>query len=250
MKIRPNRVKHTLAEGGIAKIISGFTHPDDIEVFSPTEFDGIWLEGEHGPVDAAEVGNLTRACDIIGMTSLVRVNQNNQALIYRTLDCGAQGIIVPHVNTKEEAQNVVAGGKFAPIGQRGMFMSRQGVGVSDYFKVANDETVLVILIEDIIAINNLDEILTVDHIDVFFVAPSDLGASMGHIGDFQNAKVKKTMLDAITRIHDAGRVAGTIANNENVTECISAGARFLYSPMGSWIASGAAEYMRLAENAK
>ena len=250
MKIRPNRVKHTLAEGGIAKIISGFTHPDDIELFSPTEFDGIWLEGEHGPVDAAEVGNLTRACDIIGMTSLVRVNQNNQALIYRTLDRGAQGIVVPHVNTKEEAQNVVAGGKFAPIGQRGMFMSRQGVGVSDYFKVANDETVLVILIEDIIAINNLDEILTVDHIDVFFVAPSDLGASMGHIGDSQNAKVKKTMLDAITRIHDAGRVAGTIANNENVAECISAGARFLYSPMGSWIASGAAEYMRLAENAK
>jgi len=250
MKIRPNRIKHTLAEGGIAKIISGFTHPDDIELFSPTEFDGIWLEGEHGPVDAAEVGNLTRACDIIGMSSLVRVNQNNQALIYRTLDRGAQGIVVPHVNTKEEAQNVVAGGKFAPIGQRGMFMSRQGLGVSDYFKVANDETVLVILIEDIIAINNLDEILTVDHIDVFFVAPSDLAASMGHIGDYQNAKVKKIMLDAITRINDAGRVAGTITNNENVAECISAGARFLYSPMGSWIASGAAEYLRLAENAK
>ena len=250
MKIRPNRIKHTLAEGGIAKIISGFTHPDDIELFSPTEFDGIWLEGEHGPVDAAEVGNLTRACDIIGMSSLVRVNQNNQALIYRTLDRGAQGIVVPHVNTKEEAQNVVAGGKFAPIGQRGMFMSRQGLGVSDYFKVANDETVLVILIEDIIAINNLDEILTVDHIDVFFVAPSDLAASMGHIGDYQNAKVKKIMLDARTRINDAGRVAGTITNNENVAECISAGARFLYSPMGSWIASGAAEYLRLAENAK
>ncbi len=252
MKIRPNKIKHTLAEGGIAKVISGFTHPDDIEVFSPTEFDGVWLEGEHGPVDAAEVGNLSRACDIIGMTSLVRVNQNSQGLIYRTLDRGAQGIVVPHVNTKEEAQNVVAGGKFAPIGQRGMFMSRQGlgVGVSDYFKEANDETVLVILIEDIIAINNLDEILTVDNIDVFFVAPSDLGASMGHIGDFQNAKVKKTMLDAIARISDAGRVAGTIANNENVAECISAGARFLYSPMGSWIASGAAEYLRLAESAK
>ncbi len=250
MKIRPNKIKHTLAEGGIAKVISGFTHPDDIEVFSPTEFDGIWLEGEHGPVDAAEVGNLTRACDIIGMTSLVRINMNDQGMIYRTLDRGAQGIVIPHVNTKEEAQNVVAGGKFAPIGQRGMFLSRQGLGVQDYFKVANDETVLVILIEDIIAINNLDEILTVDNIDVFFVAPSDLAASMGHIGDFNNPKVKKIMFDAIARINDAGCVAGTIGNNENVAEFISAGVRFLYSPMGSWIASGAAEYLRLAENAK
>jgi len=250
MDMRPNRIKHTLAEGGIAKVISGFTHPDDIEVYSPTDFDGIWLEGEHGPVDAAEVGNLTRACDIIGMTSLVRVNMNDQGLIYRTLDRGAQGIVVPHVNTKEEAQNVVAGGKFAPIGQRGMFLSRQGLGVKNYFDVANDETALVILIEDIIAVNNLDEILTVDNIDVVFVAPSDLAASMGHIGDHQNPKVQKTMLDAIARINDAGRVAGTIGTIENAAEFISAGVRFLYSPMGSWIASGAAEYLSIAQNAK
>ena len=250
MKIRPNRSKHTLAEGGIAKVISGFTHPDDIEVFSPTEFEGIWLEGEHGPVDAAEVGNLTRACDIVGMTSLVRINMNDQGLIYRILDRGAQGIVVPHVNTKEEAQNVVDGGKFAPIGKRGMFLSRQGLRVPNYFDIANDETVLVILIEDIIAVNNLDEILTVDNIDVFFVAPSDLAASMGHIGDYNNPKVKKIMFDAIARIQDAGRVAGTITNNENVEECIESGARFLYSPMGSWIASGAAEYLRLTKNTR
>ena len=106
MKIRPNQVKQKLATGEIAYVVSGFTHPDDIDAFGPVGFDGIWLEGEHGPVDAAELGNLTRACDIWGMTSVVRVNRNDQGLIYRTLDRGAQGIVVPHVNTKEEAQNL------------------------------------------------------------------------------------------------------------------------------------------------
>ena len=129
MEIRPNQVKQKLATGEIAYVVSGFTHPDDIDAFGPVGFDGIWLEGEHGPVDAAELGNLTRACDIWGMTSVVRVNRNDQGLIYRTLDRGAQGIVVPHVNTKEEAQNLVDGGKFAPIGCRGMFTSRQGLGV-------------------------------------------------------------------------------------------------------------------------
>ena len=95
-------------------------------------------------VDAAELGNLTRACDIWGMTSVVRVNRNDQGLIYRTLDRGAQGVVVPHVNTKEEAQNLVDGGKFAPIGCRGMFTSRQGYGVSNYFDLANNETLIII----------------------------------------------------------------------------------------------------------
>ena len=132
MKLRPNRVKHKLAEGNTAYIAGGMTHPDDIDAFGPAGFDGVWLEGEHGPVDAAELGNLTRACDIWGMTSVVRINQNDQGLIYRTLDRGAQGIVVPHVNTKEEAQNLVDGGKFAPIGYRGMYTSRQGFAVPDY----------------------------------------------------------------------------------------------------------------------
>ena len=103
-----------------------------------------------------------------GMTSVVRVGQNQENVIYRTLDCGAQGIVVPHVNTRAEAEAVVDAGKFAPLGRRGMFTSRQGFGVDNYFEVANDQSLLIVLIEDIIAINNLDEILEVDNIDVFF----------------------------------------------------------------------------------
>ena len=242
MKIRPNRVKQKLAAGESAYVVSGFTHPDDIDAFGPVSFDGIWLEGEHGPVDASDLGNLTRACDIWDMTSVVRINRNDQGLIYHTLDRGAQGVVVPHVNTKEEAENLVAGGKFAPIGSRGMFTSRQGLGVPDYFDRANDETMLIVLIEDIAAWENLDEIIAVDGIDVFFVAPGDLAQTMGHVGDWSRPEVQNVVSDTLKRIVDAGRIAGTLNNPDTLQEHLDIGVLFLHMYYDAWIREGAAKY--------
>ncbi len=250
MDIRPNRIKQELSSGELAYVVAGLTNADDIDLFGPNGFDGVWLEGEHGNVDATNLGNLTRACDLWGMTSVVRVNRNDQALIYRTLDCGAMGIVVPHVNTKAEAQNVVDGGKFAPIGHRGMYTSRQGYGVDNYFEVANSQTLLVVLIEDIKAINNLDEILTVNHIDVFFVAPSDLATSMGYIGNHEHPFVQKTIDDALARIQDAGRTAGTMTTDDTVEKYVKSGVQFLLVGIGSWISSGAANFRVCVEGAK
>jgi len=250
MKLRPNRLKKKLAAGENVYIAAGLDNCDLIDQFGPVGFDAIWLEGEHGPVDFADISDLTRACDLWGMTSIVRVNQNEQSVIYRALDRGVQAIVVPHVNTREEAENVVAGGKFAPIGQRGLFFSRQAIGVENYLHVANDETALIILIEDIVAIDNLDEILKVDHIDVFFVAPSDLAASMGHIGNNGHPEVQKTIDEALARIQAAGRVAGTTTGNDSVGKYSAAGVQVLLSHSAPWLAAGAHEYMRLAEESK
>ena len=247
MEIRPNRIKQKIAVGEIAYVASGFTHPDDIDAFGPVGFDGIWLEGEHGPVDAGELGNLTRSCDIWGMTSVVRVNRNDRGLIYRTLDRGAQGIVVPHVNTKEEAQNLVESGKFAPVGRRGMFTSRQGYVVSNYFDLANNETLLIVLLEDITAVGNLDPILMVDHIDVFFVAPSDFAASMGHIGNVAHPEVQAKIDDALTRIVKAGRIAGALAMTPNVRRYAEMGVQFFFTLPMPWIAIGAQKFMEEAK---
>lgn len=249
MELRQNRVKHKLRRGEQVYVASGFTHADDIDAFGPAGFDGIWIEGEHGPMVFDELGNLTRACDLWGMTSIVRVNRNDQTLIYRTLDRGAQGIVVPHVNTREEAENVVAGGRFAPIGQRGMFTSRQGYGVADYFAKANDEVLLTILIEDIVAVENLDEILTVDQIDVFFVAPSDLGASMGYIDDLENKVVQKTIDDSLAKITASGRVAGTMTSPDNVGKFSAAGVQMMLVNSTGWLQEGAKAFMARAKEA-
>jgi len=141
-------------------------------------------------VDFAALGDLSRACDVWGMTSIARINKNDQNLMYRTLDRGVQGIVVPNVQTKAEAENVVQGCYYQPIGMRGVFTSRQGSGVANFHEVVNDEVLTVVLLENVPALDaNLDEILTVEHIDVFMVTTGDLAQSMGLLSDRANPKV-------------------------------------------------------------
>src|SRR5437870_6359340 len=246
VKIRPNRLRQTLAAGRVATIIGGTNDPGLIDQLGTLDVDGIWLEGEHGGDDYAVLGSLTRACDLWGKTSVVRVMDNDYATIYRTLDRGAQGICVPHVNTRAEAEAVVAAAKFSPIGKRGMYTSRQGFGVDDYFKTANDQSLLVVLIEDIAAIPKLDEIVKVDHIDIFFVAPSDLATSMGHIGNMGHPEVQQTIDGALTKIVQAGRVAGTLVNSGNVDRYTRMGVRAVMTSFFPWIQAGARELVERA----
>src|SRR3989440_1964587 len=246
MDIRPNRVKDQLAAGQVATILSGTNDPDLIDQLGTLDVDGIWLEGEHGGVDYADLGNLTRACDLWGKTSVVRVMDNDYATIYRTLDRGAQGIVVPHVDTRAEAEAFVAAAKFAPLGKRGMFTSRQGFGVSEYLETANEQSLLIALIEDIAAVRNLDDIVKVDHIDIFFVAPNDLATSMGHIGNMGHPDVQKTIDGALSRIVQAGRTAGMLVNTANVERYTRLGVRALMTSFFPWVQSGVKE---LAERA-
>ena len=241
--MRPNRIKQKLQAGGIATILMGLADADMIDMMGPCGAEGVWIESEHGPTDFADIADLSRACDLWDMTSIVRVTSNSEGLIYRTLDRGAQGIAVPHVNTREEAEAVVAAAKFAPIGRRGMFTSRQGYGVPDYFTQANDNTFVSILIEDIVAVENLDEILKVDNIDVFYVAPNDLAQSMGYIGDLTNPKVKQTIDDALSRIVAAGRVAAALTTDANVEHNIQLGVRVLGISVNAWLQNGATAFL-------
>ena len=241
--MRPNRVKQKLDAGGIATILMGLVDADLIDLMGPCGAEGAWIESEHGPTDFADISDLTRACDLWGVTSIARVNSNDEGQIYRTLDRGAQGIVVPHVNTREEAQAVVNAAKFAPIGRRGMTTSRQGIGVSDYFTQANDHTFVGVLIEDIVAVENLDSILEVDNIDVFFVAPNDLAQSMGYIADLANPRVKQTLDEALTRIVRSGRVAGTLATDATVDHFIGLGVRLFSVSVNTWLQNGARAFL-------
>ena len=256
MQLRPNRVKDKIYAGEVATAVVGFTHPDDIDVFGPIAnangIDAVWLEGEHAGVDPANLGNLTRACDLWGLTPVVRINENSQGLIYRTLDCGAQGIVVPHVNTAAEARNVVDGGKFPPTGRRGNYTSRQGHGVPYYVRIADDHSLLIVLIEDIIAYQNLDEILEIDNIDIFMVAPGDFAASMGLAGIWDQVanhpEVQTTMDDTFRRIQAAGRIAGATCGRAGLERYLDMGAKFFLTPTAEWLDEGAASFMNIVNN--
>jgi 4-hydroxy-2-oxoheptanedioate aldolase len=97
---------------------------------------------------------------------------------------------------------------------------------------------LIVLIEDIIAWENLDEIIAVDNIDVFFVAPSDFASSMGHMGDLQHPDVQEKINDSLSRIIGAGRNAGALATNENAAGYVDMGVKFLMTGIGAWVETG------------
>ena len=249
VNIRENKVKHKLGRGELSTMLMGHNTTDMIDFMGPLGFDSVLLESEHGPVDFADIGPLTRICDIWDMTSIVRINFNNPSIIYRTLDLGAQGLMVPHINTAEEAEAVVDAAKFAPIGSRGSYTSRQGYGIGDYFSKANNETLITILLEDIIAINNLSEILKVDHIDAFYVAPGDLAQSMGYLGQVEHPEVQSTVDKTYERIIRAGRVAGGMASDNNVEAIIEKGVKFLLTSWESWLKAGGRSYLERIKSA-
>ena len=242
--MRENRIKRQLQAGQTAIAVSGHHNADMIDFLGQFGFDGVWLEGEHGPVDWDAIGDLSRACDLWGMASVTRVNNNDPGTIMRALDRGTMGIVVPHVNTREAAEQAMKSAKFAPIGYRGMFGGRQSFGVPDYLQRANDQTLVVVLIEEIEAVNNLADILTVDHIDVFFVAPADLAQTMGHIGNHAHPDVQATIDNALAQIVAAGRTAGTLATDDNVARYRDAGVRFFLTGWTNWVAQGAKGFLQ------
>jgi len=241
--MRENRIKRKLQEGNPVHVVSGHANTDMVDFLGQFGFDGIWLEGEHGPLSWEQIGDMSRACDLWGMTSVTRVNNNDPGIIMRALDRGTMGIVVPHVNTRQAAEQAMKSIKYTPMGYRGMFGGRQSFGVPDYFKRANDQTMVVVLIEEIEAVQNLADILTVDNIDVFFVAPSDLAQTMGHIGNPTHPEVQAVIDKALTQILAAGRNAGTLVNDENVERYLAAGVRFCMTGWTNWVVQGARAYL-------
>jgi 4-hydroxy-2-oxoheptanedioate aldolase len=204
VKIRPNRVKQQLAAGKVATIVAGTNEPDLIDQLGTLGVDGIWLEGEHG-------GRRLR-----------RPGQPDARLRSVGRDLGGAGDgqrlrhDLPHPRSgrhghrgaaREHARGGPVGGGVGEV--RAARQARHvhepaGLRVDEYLKTANDQSMLMVLIEDIVAVNNLDEILSVDNIDVFFVAPNDLATSMGHIGNMGHPEVQGTVDKAITKIVQSG----------------------------------------------
>ena len=241
--IRRNQLKEKLAQGQVTVTISGNLNSEMVDFLGPLGFDGIWIECEHGGVTWDQLSDMTRACDLWGVTPITRVNANEPWLITRTLDRGSMGIVTPHVNNRKEAEKAAQSAKYAPLGYRGMFGGRQSYGVPDYFQAANNQSMVVVLLEEVEALQNLDEILQVDDIDVFFVAPSDLAQTMGLTGQPAHPEVLAVVDRCIAQILAAGKVPGALVNDDTVESYIEKGARFLLTNWQPWIARGAGQYL-------
>ena len=241
--MRNNKVKTKLQNSESVVVAMGLLTSEIIDFLGPSGVDGFWMECEHGSVDWSQIGDMTRACDLWGNASITRVNANEPWLITRTLDQGSMGVVVPHVNSKAAAEKAVRGTKFAPLGERGTFGGRQSYGVDNYQVQANEQSLLIVLLEEIEALENLDEILRVDDIDVFFVAPNDLSQTMGYLGNQEHPDVQNKISETLDKIVKSGRTAGTLVNDNNVDKYLDLGVNFLATSWNAWAMQGAKAFV-------
>ncbi|WP_161987443.1 HpcH/HpaI aldolase family protein [Prescottella subtropica] len=205
-------------------------------------FDGFWYEGEHGPATWDAIGDVSRACEIWNMAMMYRVRTLEPSLVARALTLGAHGIVVPQVQTADQASELVRAAKFAPLGSRGVSRGRRSYGAQDFFDRENENTVLVVQLEDPLALSNIDEITSVPGVDVVFVAPNDLAQAMGHQGNPGHPEVAGAIDRALEQIADNGVAAGTLCMPGRVDHFVSLGARFLYTSYDNWLVEGAKNF--------
>ncbi|RLA44065.1 MAG: 2,4-dihydroxyhept-2-ene-1,7-dioic acid aldolase [Gammaproteobacteria bacterium] len=194
-------LKQRLAKGDLllGTIVSMAT-PEIPEILSQAGFDWLFIDGEHAPLNAADIQLLIQTAG--NTPCLVRISSIDEIAIKKSLDAGAAGIIAPQVNTAEQAERAVSYSKYPPVGQRGVGISRAhgyGFAFQEHLQRANNEIVVVVQAEHSEAVDNIDAIAAVPGIDAVFVGPYDLSASLGKMGQVEDAVV----IAAVDRINKA-----------------------------------------------
>lgn len=227
-----NPVKKLFREGRAAW---GASIPDASDLLAKltvnTGVDFLWVDLEHRPYDTDAVRWIPIICRGVNCACMVRVAGLEASAIKKALDIGANCIMVPQVNTAEEARRVVEYSKYPPMGSRGispLWTIFMDVAWDDYLPVANQETCVVVQIETPEGIRNAEEIASVEGVDVVFAGPMDLSASLGQIGQIQHPEVKQFLADFPRRVTSCGKIAGiTFADLASCQEAYRQGYRFI-----------------------
>ncbi len=177
-------------------------------------FDWLLIDTEHAPTELSEVHHQLQAIQGYPVSAIVRAYWNDTVFIKRLLDLGVQTLLIPYVQSAEEAKKAVRAVRYPPNGVRGVSGSSRANSygrVPDYFEKANDEICLMLQVESLKAVAAIAEIAAIDGVDVVFIGPADLAADMGYLGQPAHPEVRKVMCEAIKQIRAAGKVAATLA---------------------------------------
>jgi 2-keto-3-deoxy-L-rhamnonate aldolase RhmA len=201
-------LKEKLKSGGLT-LGSWITlgHPAIAEIMANAGFDWVVVDLEHSVISIDVAGDLIRTIDLCGVAPLVRLTSNDPDQIKRVMDAGAHGIVVPMVNTPDDAIRAVGATRYAPAGFRGVGLGRAhgyGAAFQDYLTWQRNGPVVIVQIEHKDAIDRLDEILAVPGVDGLIIGPYDLSCSMGIPGEFGHA----AFVNAMKRIREAGHRRG------------------------------------------
>jgi 2-keto-3-deoxy-L-rhamnonate aldolase RhmA len=213
-----NRVKALLKDG---QKTSGawlqLTSTFSAEIMARAGFDWLIIDLEHAPGDFMNLAAQIQAMGATDCVPFVRAPWNDSVTIKRILDTGVMGVLVPYVNTAEEAKDAVAACKYPPEGVRGVAASPRaayfGQNSMEYLKSANQEILIMTAVETGEAVDNLDEILAVEGLDGIFIGPMDLATSMGHFGNAAHPEVQEAIAIIEQKTFASGKFLGTVAGN-------------------------------------
>lgn len=218
MNARRNDFKRRLAAGErVIGLWCSLCSPLAAEALADAGFDWLLFDTEHSPIEASGVMALLQAAATSPSALIVRPDWNDKVLIKRYLDIGAQTLLIPFIETAEEAREAVRATRYPTLGTRGVAGVTRASGwgrAKDYFKVANDEICIILQVETREALARLPEIAAVEGVDAVFIGPSDLSASFGHIGNPLHPEVQEAIAAAATTIRAAGKAAGILTQSQ------------------------------------
>ncbi len=250
MSLRRNRLKEKLLAGDPAFGVSVmFPSPQLVEMVGKLGFDWVLIDCEHGSTSPQSVEMMAMAAELTGITPIARPLSNTTEAILKVMDRGAMGVQVPHVNSAEDARRAVEAVKYHPQGIRGLAAGSRpanygfGISMSDYVSEANKETLVCVQLEEAEAIQNVDEILQVEGVDVFFVGPSDLSQSLGHPGRSDVPEVREVINSTFAKIASAGKVSGSAGNAGATKDYIDRGVQYLYTHLTTLLSSASGDFL-------
>jgi 4-hydroxy-2-oxoheptanedioate aldolase len=223
----------------------GMVNPSVAELLAGVGFDWLCLDAEHSPNDVRTVLAQLQAIAPYPVQAVVRPVHGASEILKQYLDIGVQTILVPMIETPEQAARVVAATRYPTRGHRGVASattraSRWG-RIERYFQRADEEVCVVVQVESVKGLTNLAEIAAVEGVDGVFFGPADLAASMGYLGNPMEPQVQRSILEGIATVRQAGKAAGSLtADRRLARQYLSLGASFVAVGIDMMVLSQAA----------
>ena len=250
----PNRMKRKLLAGKPAFGVSiMFPSPHIVDIVGRLGFDWVLIDCEHGSIGIESVELMVMAAESAGVTPIARPPVNSFEAIGQLMDRGVMGVQVPHVNTADDAQRAVQAVKYHPLGERGLAAGVRSasygydMSMSEYAEHANNETLVCVQLEEAEAVKNVNEIVQVPGVDVFFAGPSDLSQSLGYPGRTDAPEVRQAMDTVFATIAAAGKISGSAGNTQAIQRYLDQRVTYLYTHLTTLLSTAAESFFNEVE---
>jgi 2-keto-3-deoxy-L-rhamnonate aldolase RhmA len=255
--MRQNNIKAKHGQGITAfGLAINLACPELVEIAGLLGFDYVRIDAEHGPMEVETCEQMVRAAEAVGVTPIIRMPYPDPLLINRYLDTGAMGVLCPHLNSRARAEAIVAGAKYHPMGHRGAGSGTRAadyglrLSAPQYAEWANSETIVMGILEDKEAVDNLPEILQVEGLYALVIGPSDLSQSLGLPGQTTHPDVLRLIEKMNRMIMASGKLLsislrGTATALEEAQRYVDMGVPILNITIKNILIRGAKDLLKI-----